>query len=71
MENLFTHARRIYIDTSVIGGCFDSEFSEWSNKFIELIKRGKFIALISEVTTTEIEPAPIENYQCKTQVLPF
>lgn len=22
---------RIYIDTSVIGGCFDPEFSEWSN----------------------------------------
>jgi hypothetical protein len=22
---------RIYIDTSVLGGCFDSEFAPWSN----------------------------------------
>jgi hypothetical protein len=22
---------RVYIDTSVIGGCFDAEFSLWSN----------------------------------------
>jgi hypothetical protein len=26
---------RIYIDTSVIGGCFDAEFSEWSNSVAE------------------------------------
>ena len=23
--------QKVYIDTSVIGGCFDSEFEEWSN----------------------------------------
>ncbi|MFA6570428.1 MAG: type II toxin-antitoxin system VapC family toxin [Bacteroidota bacterium] len=54
------HKQRIYIDTSVIGGCFDKEFSEWSDKLFDLIKTGKVIALISEVTTSEIEPAPIE-----------
>ncbi|MGA2296479.1 MAG: PIN domain protein [FCB group bacterium] len=53
------HKQRIYIDTSVIGGCFDDEFAEWSNKLFELIKSGEVIAIISEVTTTEIEPAPI------------
>ena len=26
---------RIYIDTSVIGGCFDEEFQEWSQKLFE------------------------------------
>ena len=25
---------RIYIDTSVLGGCFDVEFAEWSNGLI-------------------------------------
>ena len=25
----------IYIDTSVIGGCFDEEFAEWSNILFE------------------------------------
>jgi hypothetical protein len=27
------HKQRIYIDTSVIGGCFDEPFEEWSNKY--------------------------------------
>ena len=26
---------RIFVDASVIGGCFDEEFKEWSNKWIE------------------------------------
>jgi hypothetical protein len=25
---------RIYIDTSVLGGCFDEEFARWSNGLI-------------------------------------
>jgi hypothetical protein len=25
---------RIYVDTSVLGGCFDSEFAVWSNGLI-------------------------------------
>ncbi|MCL5990940.1 MAG: type II toxin-antitoxin system VapC family toxin [Bacteroidetes bacterium] len=52
------HKPRIYIDTSVIGGCFDEEFQEWSNKLFDLFVSGKLIAMISDVTTTEIEPAP-------------
>ena len=30
--------QRVYIDTSVIGGCFDSEFKEWSNKLFDDFK---------------------------------
>ena len=26
---------KVYIDTSVIGGCFDKIFQEWSNKLFE------------------------------------
>ncbi len=63
------HKLRIYIDTSVIGGCFDEEFAEWSNKLFELIKTGYITALISEVTTLEIEPAPI-NIKNKLKELP-
>jgi hypothetical protein len=32
--------QRVYIDTSVIGGCFDEEFEEWSNLLMEEIKAG-------------------------------
>ncbi len=27
--------QRVYIDTSVIGGCFDREFKEWSNQLFD------------------------------------
>lgn len=33
----------IYIDTSVIGGCFDKEFEVWSNRLFDDFKTGKSI----------------------------
>jgi predicted nucleic acid-binding protein len=50
--------QRVYIDTSVIGGCFDSEFAKWSNGLMEDFRRGNFKLLLSEVITTEVEDAP-------------
>jgi len=50
--------QRIYIDTSVIGDCFDDEFTEWSIGLIDEVKKGKIIALISDITLDEIENAP-------------
>ena len=45
---------RIYIDTSVIGGCYDDEFQESSKKLIDLFKSSTAIALISELTKIEL-----------------
>ena len=45
---------RIYIDTSVIGGCFDSEFKEWSDKLFEEFKTGIKKAIISDITLDEL-----------------
>ena len=56
----------VYIDTSVIGGCFDNEFKEWSNKLILDFKNGVYLPVLSEVTAAEIEDAPqkvFEKYQ--------
>ena len=50
---------RIYIDTSVIGGCFDEEFQEWSQKLFHEFRTGKKRAIISDVTLGELEDAPI------------
>lgn len=50
--------RRVYIDTSVIGGCFDSEFSPWSNGLMKDIRLGHMRAVVSELVGIEIEPAP-------------
>lgn len=49
---------RIYLDTSVIGGCFDPEFQEWSEALMDDFRRGRYIPVISDVTAKEIEPAP-------------
>ena len=51
---------RIYIDTSLIGGCFDSEFEEWSNKLFDDFKNGRKIAVISDITLDELEEAPVK-----------
>jgi len=49
---------RIYIDTSVIGGCFDEEFADDSKRLMEAVKRGDFIVLISEIVLAELGDAP-------------
>jgi predicted nucleic acid-binding protein len=54
------HKQRIYIDTSVIGGCFDKEFAEWSNKLFNEFIAGKKIAVISDIVIDEILEAPDE-----------
>lgn len=49
---------RIYVDTSVFGGCFDPEFEIWSNRIVDFFKIGKYKAVISEVSEFELKIAP-------------
>jgi len=49
---------RIYIDTSVIGGCFDEAFSKWSNGLVKDFRLGNFQPILSEIVAFEIEQAP-------------
>ena len=49
---------RIYLDTSVLGGCFDTEFSTWSNGLIRDCRAGRLAPVLSEVTATEVVEAP-------------
>lgn len=51
---------RVYIDTSVIGGCLDEKFREASRKLIDKFKFGEMIAVISELTELELKRAPKE-----------
>ena len=39
---------RIYVDTSIIGGCCDPEFQEWSNGLLLDFQKGTFLLLLSE-----------------------
>ncbi|MBF8278549.1 MAG: hypothetical protein HW390_3622, partial [Candidatus Brocadiaceae bacterium] len=38
----------IYLDTSVIGGCFEPEFEHWSNGLFKDVKLGLFEAAYSD-----------------------
>ena len=49
---------RMYVDTSVFGGCFDEEFAEESNALLDAVKGGKFIVVISPTTLRELDKAP-------------
>lgn len=49
---------RIYSDTSVIGGCLDEEFAEPSMRFIEQVRGGRIVLLISELLVEELTGAP-------------
>lgn len=49
---------RIYIDTSVIGGCHDEEFERWSLKLMEELHGGRKHMVLSTLTLRELEQAP-------------
>ena len=49
---------RIYLDTSVFGGCFDDEFADDSLKLFNEIKEGRFILVLSATTLRELADAP-------------
>jgi hypothetical protein len=50
--------RRIYTDTSVIGGCLDAEFEEASRQLLDMFKMGEAILVLSDLTLVELQEAP-------------
>lgn len=51
---------RIYVDTSVLGGCLDDEFREDSLALLEMARRGDALLLISSHLADELVDAPEE-----------
>jgi predicted nucleic acid-binding protein len=49
---------RVFVDTSVFGGCFDDEFKKESVAFFDLVKRGHFQIVISNAIVDELDSAP-------------
>jgi hypothetical protein len=60
---------RVYIDTSVIGGYFDDEFSKYSILLFNDFTSGKKIAVFSNLTLRELKHAP-ENARKKFDEIP-
>lgn len=50
--------QRVYIDTSVLGGCFDPEFASWSNALIKDFGVGRLKPVLSEIVAAEAADAP-------------
>ena len=50
--------KKVYIDTSVVGGYFDEEFEFWTKIFFESVKKNEFQIVISELLTEELKRAP-------------
>jgi predicted nucleic acid-binding protein len=65
-----THLPRIYVDTSVIGGCCDEEFADASQKLIALAKNRTALLLLSDLMITELQHAPVSVQKVLDQ-LPF
>lgn len=49
---------RIYVDTSVFGGCEDVEFIDHSRRLVAAMANGEYAMVISEVTLRELARAP-------------
>ena len=50
--------KRVYIDTSVVGGQFDKEFSADTIPFFDAVKSGLFVIIISDLLEIELSRAP-------------
>jgi hypothetical protein len=60
--------RRIYTDTSVIGGCLDAEFRQSSLELLSLFMSGKAVIVLSDLTRLELEAAPAAVRQVLSEV---
>lgn len=49
---------RIYVDTSVIGGCFDRECARWSEALVGDFRAKRLVPVLSDVTAAEVAAAP-------------
>lgn len=61
----------IYLDTSVIGGCFEDEFALWSNSLLDDIKNHHYVVATSEIVAMEISRAPIYVQLKYSEILEF
>ena len=49
---------RVYVDTSVLGGCFDPEFARWSRALVQDFRGGRLQPFFSQLLAAELENAP-------------
>ncbi len=50
--------QRVYLDTSVLGGCFDAEFAPWSNQLLNDFRQQRLYPVLSTLVAAELQDAP-------------
>ncbi len=61
---------KFYVDTSVWGGYYDKEFSDWTIPFFEQARQGRFTIVLSDVTLEELQNAPANVQDLTTTIRP-
>jgi hypothetical protein len=61
---------RVYVDTSVIGGCFDKEFAKESLALVQAARDGRFVLLLSDLMGDELRGAAPEKQAVVTALPP-
>ena len=62
---------RVYIDTSVLGGCFEAKFAPWSNRLVEDFRAGRLIPVMSDLLANEIGKAPEHVREAHAELFPI
>ena len=61
----------IYLDTFVLGGCFEPEFSVWSTGLVADFRVGNFTPVLSELLEAELLRAPEQVRKVYFELVPF
>lgn len=49
---------KLYFDTSVFGGVYDTDFQQETEKLFEIVKNGEIVCVYSDLCEFELEKAP-------------
>jgi hypothetical protein len=60
MNNMKSNStiKRVYVDTSVVGGVFEKEFQSRTEPFWDAVRNGTIIVIISDILAEELVNAP-------------
>ncbi len=71
MKSSAMRIQTAYTDTSVFGGVFDDEFMMPSREFFDLVQRGRFVLLVSDISRKEMAGTAKKVQSLFDQMLPY
>ena len=62
---------RIYIDTSVVGGCFDDKFSLWSNRLVADFQSRRYTPYLLPILYRWLSAVPVLTDNLLSKYIPM